>query len=53
MTATATPDGWCLEREPTGELRAIVAGQLSGMKRSGATYPPSALAPTVMQRRFG
>jgi hypothetical protein len=38
----------CLEREPIGELRPIVTGQISGMKRSAATYPLSALA-----RRMG
>ena len=30
------------EREPPGELRPIVTGQLSGMKRSAATSPLSA-----------
>jgi NAD(P)-dependent dehydrogenase (short-subunit alcohol dehydrogenase family) len=33
-----------LEREPTGELRPIVTGHPSGMKRSAATYPLGALA---------
>jgi hypothetical protein len=53
MTATPTPDGWCPEREPIGELRPIVTGQPSGTKRSVATYPLGAVAPTVRSREFG
>jgi hypothetical protein len=43
MTVSRPNCELCLEREPIGELRPIVTGQLSGMKRSAATYPLSAL----------
>ena len=41
-------DGMCLEREPIGELRPIVTGEPSGIKRSEATYPLGSLAHPVM-----
>ena len=41
-------DGMCQEREPIGELRPIVTGEPSGIKRSEATYPLGSQAHPVI-----